>query len=159
MQGTRGSSHLERSLRKLRVMAGGGSGQITQNNKKNVPNFWPERKLRARNSAALSSCHQLLCCPNSTYSLSCLFVLLLRMIPAFPLSFKAIWLSSIMAVITTTFETSTWNPAKPNIYRARQHVVWLQVWHREREGMCANGRYHRDDSQYCLVLFSTMMKN
>lgn len=158
MQGTIGSSHLERALRKLRVMAGGGSGQITQNNKKNIPNFWPERKFRARNSAALSYCHQLLCCPNSTCILSCLFVILPRMIPAFLLSFKAIWLSTVMAIIIIIFEASTWNPAKPNIYRARQHVVSLQVWHRKREGVCANGRYNRDDSQYCLILFSTMMK-
>lgn len=84
--------------------------------------LWTEKQLWARNSAALSYCPQYFFVQILPKASHMFLFSSLRIISAFSLSFKNIWLCSVFAG-TFKIVTSMWNPAKPSISRGRQQVV------------------------------------
>lgn len=132
MPGRVGSSYREIAcnLGKLRVTASGGSGQITfqasgqkGNSGRAILQLW-----------ALAAKYFVPILPTA----SCVSLSSLGIILAFHRDLKAFWLSNIIAAL----EQCHWNPAKPNVYRMRQHAVRLKVWHREREGVLMDGSHN-----------------
>lgn len=131
-QGSTGTLHPARALQPGKLHS---QWRNWPNYSEECSKLGPERQCGARNPGALSYCHQILFCPDSTQSLPCLFVFLPWANSCFP---------SIFAALTFLILTSTWNPTKPSTERARQHVVWWQVWYRKWEGACARGKYDKE---------------